>query len=211
MQSDSKQNNFCISCGKKVSHQENFCGNCGAPINKEVGKTTTAAVTQKNQNAQLKFILVVILFAVAFYLVKCGTDNASRPNDTEPAKQATISNGCAENYTSCKDNEDLINNNKMVSDAQFACKEATNKNVRYGDPDWTLYPFPKFSSGDDYPKTGVIRMFDDAVKISNGFGAMERSEVSCQYNLRKSKIELLVINGQPVIYGDTDMDASSAK
>lgn len=208
MENNSSQHNFCTSCGKEVSKQENFCSSCGAKINRTSDAEISTTTISKKKGGGNQIVLVLVFFVVVFFLVKCGTDNASRPKVEEPTKEA-VSDGCSANYTLCKDNADLMNNNKLVSGAQFACKEATNKYVRYGEPDWTMFPFSRFASGEDYPKTGIIRIADNSVKISNGFGAMEKSEVSCQYDLNKSKIELLVINGQPVIYDDAD--ASNSK
>ena len=51
-------------------------------------------------------------------------------------KQAGI---CKENFKSCKDNEELINNYRGMIDVKVACKRAVIDNVRYGSPDWEFF------------------------------------------------------------------------
>jgi hypothetical protein len=135
--------------------------------------------------------LLLIFFGVPFF---AGSHNQKNDN------QAT---GCAGNYRSCKDNADLINNydpmGKMI-DAKVACKQAIRDHVKYGSPEWgALSQFGSYRRGDDSPKTGIIMLVDENVKIQNMYGAKVNSTVACEYNFNSVKVLTIVINGEPII------------
>jgi hypothetical protein len=125
--------------------------------------------------------------------------SASSPS-ASPAKPPPAT--CATEYTACKDNGDLVNNYGKISDAQVACKVATDENVKYGNPDWPWLPFGSYVPGNTYAKAGVVRLAEKGVQIQNGFGAMVHSQVVCDYDLKAKKVVMLNINGDPILLGD---------
>jgi len=104
-----------------------------------------------------------------------------------------------EDYKDCADNAAVINNYRGIFDAKVACAVAVDDNVKYGSPDWSwLVRFGHSYGGDDFVKTGIIRIVDDEVKIQNMYGAMERSRVECEYDLNSKKVLAISINGSNI-------------
>ena len=69
--------------------------------------------------------------------------------------------------------------------ARVQCKEETNQQAKYGNPEWHGWMkelFGYYKLGDDAVKTGLIRL-DKDVELENMFGAMERVQVICTYDL----------------------------
>jgi hypothetical protein len=107
---------------------------------------------------------------------------------SEPAKSS-----CNEDWAKCTDNSDLMNHYWKMGEAQSACKRALDQSVKFGDPEWTWGAFGSFWNGDDYPKTGLVKLVDPDVKIPNGFGAKVHSKVECWYDLKKKSAVIMSV------------------
>lgn len=169
----------CKECGAQISTSAKLCPQCGY-------KPRRTSLLMWGAT-----ILLLIFFGVPFL---AGSYNNKGDN------QAT---GCAGNYKSCKDNADLINNYDQMGkifDAKVACKRAIGDHVKYGSPEWgALVGFGSYRRGDDFPKTGIIMLVDDNVKIQNMYGTKVNSTVACEYDLNYRKVLTIVINGEPII------------
>jgi hypothetical protein len=51
-----------------------------------------------------------------------------------------------------------------------------------------IFFFSSFNSGTNYSSTGIATLIESDAKFQNGFGAMVRSRVVCQYDLRTKKV-----------------------
>jgi len=105
---------------------------------------------------------------------------------------------CDDDWTKCKDNADLVNNN---SEAQIdACQDQVAEQARYGDPKWCsgwfCQKFGKFRVGGDAPKTGVLVLIDGMLQLQNGFGAYAHVTATCIYDLKKKTVIDLAIDQQ---------------
>lgn len=93
-----------------------------------------------------------------------------------------VSPSCYSQIDKCTDNADVVNNHGRMSKAKAACMSMANGMANFGKPDWPMVPFGKFSRGSDYPTRNAVVLFDDDVMFSNGFGAMERTPLRCDYD-----------------------------
>lgn len=119
---------------------------------------------------------VLVLAAVGVIIAMIVGNN---PTTTTPAPPS-----CANDYTKCADNEDMVNHYEGMATAQSACKTKVDDSVRYGEPKWGWVPFGSFRVGTDFPKTGLVKIVEPDVQIPNGFGAMEHTRVECWYNFK---------------------------
>ena len=165
------------------------------PAEVAIAYTREAKMAAWKRNFIIIFAVLVVAFALTTWL---SSGSKSVPQvTTGPLQSSSL---CADNYKACSDNAAVINNYRGIGDAQFACKTAVDDHVKYGSPDWSwLYQFGKFYGGDDFVKTGIIRIIDDTVKIQNMYGAMEHSQVECEYDLNSKKVLQISINGSTVI------------
>lgn len=99
-------------------------------------------------------------------------------------------NSCAGDWHKCSDNADLVNNYGKMTEAKIDCQIAANKLATYGTPKWgyEIGIFSKFYRGNDYPRTGIVRLIDDDVQFSNVFGGMQHYIVSCKYDLANKRV-----------------------
>lgn len=93
-----------------------------------------------------------------------------------------ISPSCYSEIGKCKDNADVVNHYGRMSKAKSACVSMANGMAKFGTPQWPAVAFGMFSKGDDFPSRNAVVLFDDDVKFSNGFGAMERTPLRCDYD-----------------------------
>jgi hypothetical protein len=92
---------------------------------------------------------------------------------------------CASDWTKCVNNGEMANGNIDWISANVACKFAANDRAKYGNPEWpSLTYFENFYPGTNYITTGIATLIEPDVKFQNGFGAMVRSSVFCEYDLR---------------------------
>lgn len=128
---------------------------------------------------------------VATFVSGCGENSKT---DNQSKNKVPLQNNCVNNYKACPDNEALINNYPHTQ-AKVSCESAVEGHVKYGTPNWSWGSFGKFYQGDDYVKTGIIRIADDGVQIQNMYGAMVNSKVECEYDLESEKVLTIMING----------------
>jgi hypothetical protein len=132
---------------------------------------------------------LVIFIGFAFLIGLSSEKNNRPPTAEEKAKTA-----CREDYMLCRDNADMINNYSKMFDATYACKQELNKSVKFGEPEWSWVPFGSFYPGNDFVKTGLVKIVDKDVKIQNAFGAKVNSVVECWYDFH-NKTALIIKAG----------------
>ena len=181
----------CHECGGDVSTEAAACPKCGAKPRPQ------------NSPSRKKFLgILALLGAVVFatYLVDVYSHTEN------------VASGCASNFKECIDNGDLVNHYKRITSAQYDCKEEVNKHVKYGEPDWQfMTEFGTYNVGDDYAKTGIALLFDSNVKIQNQYGAMEKSKVSCNFDLNSGRVLEIAINGMPTTISEKKLQDDSTE
>jgi hypothetical protein len=100
---------------------------------------------------------------------------------------------CKSDWHLCVDNSDFANNYDDRFKIKSACKRAAEDRAKYGDVEWPWLAFSSYIPGDDYPKTGIIKVAEKDAKFTNGFNAKVRSFVSCTYDLNSNKVTDIVI------------------
>jgi hypothetical protein len=109
-------------------------------------------------------------------------------------QQEAAENACRSDWSRCPNNGDVVNKYSGWFSAQYDCREAANKQARYGTPEWSSYFFSSYFPGTDYVKTGIATLVDKDAMFQNGFGAKVHSQVICKYNLRsKSVIDVSIL------------------
>jgi hypothetical protein len=103
---------------------------------------------------------------------------------------------CRHDWQKCANNIDLMHNNFGAIEAKTACHMAADALAKYGTPEWGWLTFGWFTSGDDFPKTGVLRLADKNVKFSNVFGAMVHMTAICTYSLKTKEVESVTVDPQ---------------
>lgn len=113
-------------------------------------------------------------------------------DDTE-ATNPTPEGSCKDNFHSCKDNEDLVNNYSGFRDARADCKIKADDAAEYGTPKWPgLWgggAFGSFRIGTDAPRTGIVTLMEPNAQFQNAYGAMVHSTVTCVYDLNQHAIK----------------------
>jgi len=113
-----------------------------------------------------------------FGVLSGGNSNSTAP----PAKPETA---CKADWTKCVDNSEMANNFDGYHKAEYACKRQATDLAKYGTPEWPWFAFGSFYPG---PNTGTVTLIERDAKFQNGFGAMARSRVECQYDFRANKV-----------------------
>jgi hypothetical protein len=136
--------------------------------------------------------LVVVLGAVQY-----GSSSDAADADTPAAAQieraAAPEASCTTDWRLCKDNADLMNNYRRLDWARAECYVAADHKSRYGNGKWGWLKFQTLFAGDDYVKTGVVKMVDDKVSFPNAYGAMEHTRALCHYDLNTSSVQTVSI------------------
>jgi hypothetical protein len=162
----------CRECKLQVSTTAKICPHCGV-------RNPTSNPSRRAIVALLVILAIMIFGAI---------------NQTQTPKQAEVVEAtCKNDFRKCLDNEDMVNNYSRVYEAKAACKTQLSDSVKFGEPEWSWGSFGSFFVGDDYPKTGVVRLIDDRVKIQNAFGAQQNSRVVCSYNFNEKKAVIVSI------------------
>ena len=100
---------------------------------------------------------------------------------------------CKNDWKKCVDNGMLINNYSGMSDVKSYCKVEANSRAQYGSPEWGWSNFGTYFVGNNYVKTGIIKIQDNNVKFQNGFGAMKKSRVTCEFDLKSNSVIVLYV------------------
>ena len=103
-----------------------------------------------------------------------------------PTQAAALS--CKTDWTKCADNADMANNFKGWFDVKYDCWKQAADMAKYGTPEFpSLFYFSSFRPGTDF-STGKVTVIENDAKYQNGFGAMARSRVVCDYDLNTHKV-----------------------
>ena len=170
----------CPACGKDVSEEAAACPHCGHPINSE---EAVSAKTAKGKSRHGCLTAVGVIFLIGIVAAAIGNLSPSQQQSSGPQ-----GSGCSSDWTKCIDNADLVNHYRDWTRVQVDCKDAAEKQARYGTPKWPWLAFGKFLRGDDYMKKGVAIAVEDDAQFQNGFGAMVHSMVTCTYDLRANRV-----------------------
>jgi hypothetical protein len=138
------------------------------------------------------YIVTAVAVIVGAMIFMSPKDNST---NTSSAKQ-TAANPCVSDWAKCADNSDMANHNSSWSSAQVACKDEAADRAKYGTPEWPWFAFSSFYPGTNYSTTGIATLIEPDAKFQNGFGAMARSRVICQYDLRTKKVISVAISGR---------------
>lgn len=106
---------------------------------------------------------------------------------------------CRADWRMCRDNSDLMNTYlRSHNRAGNACKTVADDLARYGTPVWPSFwsggHFGSFTVGRNYVETGIVTLYERDAQFQNGFGAMVRSRVRCDYDLRTNQVLDVVIS-----------------
>jgi hypothetical protein len=177
----------CKECNHQISNQAKTCPSCGCPVELNKGSLThwmgigfTVAIT---------LLLIYAIF------------QPSKPLTPEEKAAKSYIEACKNDYTSCNNNADLINNYSKIFDATRACQDVIEDKTKYG-VEWPVFPFGSFSSGEDYPETSAILIADKQLKVKNEFGTFGKAIAKCRYNLASSKVIMATLD-EKIIYADT--------
>ncbi|CAG9263998.1 hypothetical protein BDI4_800021 [Burkholderia diffusa] len=141
--------------------------------------------------------LLVAVFALMFALKVMRNGPSSSGGST--------ANGCAGNYRLCKDNEDMVNNFGGMSKARVACKIAVVDANKYGTPDFPFFAFGTFFVGNEYPKSGEVRLREKEVSIQNEYGTRVKTSIFCDYSFLVDKVlSVSSENNNLIVYADLD-------
>jgi len=151
-------------------------------------KNPERTLQPKRLRKTLYAILALILVSVLLRLLGGDQDSASKSAASKSAAP------CVNSYTACSDNADMVNNYRKMFDAKWACRREIDDRAKYGTPEWSWITFGQFYKGNDYPKTGLVKIIDDDVKIPNAFGAKARSTVVCWYDFVSGKAVIKSVN-----------------
>jgi hypothetical protein len=119
---------------------------------------------------------------------KWAAEEAERKKQAELAEAA-----CRNDWSKCSNNGDVVNKYKDWFSVQYDCKDAANRQARFGTPEWSSYFFSSYYPGDDYLKTGIATLVEKDALFQNGFGAKVHSQAICKYNLRSRSVISVVI------------------
>ena len=116
------------------------------------------------------------------------TDDDQQEDDSPGWFASIFAPKCREDWSVCVDNEELIDDYRGIWSAKWECKRVANNRSRFGDIKFSGIPFGAFLNGDDYPKTGTIRLFEVGAEVPNAFGGYVRRRVGCTYDLKTEKV-----------------------
>ena len=105
---------------------------------------------------------------------------------------------CTKSWSSCSDNAQLASEWPGWARVKAECKVAANElaasdRARHGVPQWPWLAFSSFLEAPDYVKTGSAIAIEPDAKFKNGPYASVRVRVVCQYDLKASRVQNIVI------------------
>jgi hypothetical protein len=147
--------------------------------------------------AGLFVVLILVLgWALSQSQISPPTSAQSQASPSTPATPASTPaiKTCRDDWTKCVDNEDMAHNYSKMDEARLACEIKLEHSVRYGTPEYWYVRFNSFFIGGDFPKTGIVKIVDDRVKIQNVFGAKVNSRVECWYDFNKKVATIVSVS-----------------
>lgn len=140
------------------------------------------------------FTAIAAIVGVAYLSFGAGSSGG----DKDAVAQNDSEANCAENWTMCRDNADLVNYSSKADEARHACIAAVNETGKYGHPKWCsgwlCEDFANYQTGTNAPDDGLITLIDNHVQMQNGAGSWTHSTAYCTYNMRTEKVINLSIN-----------------
>jgi hypothetical protein len=151
----------------------------------------------KAKSILLRSAIAVIVVMAGFEALR--TRDASEP--PKPVKATAIAKpiappppSCKTDWKLCRDNADLVNNWSGYYRVAGACKAASERLAKYGDPEWPWFvTFRTFNNGDDYPKTGKVTAIETEARYPNAFNAKVLSRVTCTYDINTAKVTDIMV------------------
>lgn len=154
-------------------------------------------MAERNPKLGFNFWLITGVVAIAG-VAYLSFRTASSGDDNEAGTQNDSEANCAENWTMCRDNADLVNYSARADDARHACIAFVNGAGKYGHPKWCTgwlcEDFPSYRRGTNAPDDGLLTLIDNHLQIQNGSGVWVHSTAYCTYNIRTQKVVGLNIN-----------------
>ena len=177
----------CRECKAKVSSEAKTCPNCG--ISKPIKRSNLVT---------LILVILVSPMLIAVFAEK-NSEKVTNKVKLTPEQQAEINykNSCSTDYTSCKNNTDIVNiNTKLNREIIAACIVASENNA-ISTIDWggfTSVNFGSFVPGDSALNENKIVLIDESAMYTNKFGAKIKAKTTCVFNLKENKVESIFVN-----------------
>jgi hypothetical protein len=190
----------CEDCGKSISDRAPSCPHCGAPsapANKPSKPpptqqpTATAINPAKKGDQYLGLKVFLAIVGTISVLIILGALTTTTTGD-----RSATTKSCFSNWIDCEDNRDMAKMYKDWTAAKVACRFEAEDRVKYGKPEWPSGYFSNFYPGTNYSTTGIATLIELDARFQNGFGAMVRSSVHCQYDLRAKKVINVTISAR---------------
>jgi hypothetical protein len=141
-------------------------------------------------------LLACIALIAGFAYLSFGL--GSSDGDREDVAQNDSEANCAENWTMCRDNADLVNYSRKAHEARRACISAVDEAGKYGPPKWCsgwlCEDFASYRIGSNAPDDGLLTLIDNHLQTQNAPGAWSRATAYCTYNIRTAKVVALSIS-----------------
>jgi hypothetical protein len=160
----------CHECGGQVSTSAKVCPHCGVD---------SPALSRALMKVALLVVVVVGAFAFLY-------------GSRSPPEEGTTP--CAADFTKCVDNSDMVHHYSKMLHAKVECQIELGHSIRFGDPEWGWTLFESFRGGAAAPKSGVIMIIDENVKIPNAFGGKVNSSVECWYDFNTGTARIVSVS-----------------
>lgn len=86
-----------------------------------------------------------------------------------------------------------MDNYRGMLEVRGSCEAKAEDDARFGAPQWPSLAFSHFVKGADAPTTGVITITEPTASFQNQFGAYQRAQVICDYDLAAKKVKTLAV------------------
>jgi TPR repeat protein len=114
-------------------------------------------------------------------------------NSTKALK--VMNDACRKDWRNCVDNEMFVDGSPWEhTNAKVACKRAVSNAATHGEPEFNWVAFGSYYKGDDYIKTGIVKLTDDEVMMFNGFGGKSKTSITCRYDINSKTVLGIVMN-----------------
>lgn len=119
-------------------------------------------------------------------------------NARQYTKYRSQKEACIKSWSSCADNAQLASDwpgwARVKAECKLAADElAASDRARHGNPEWPWLAFSSFLKAPDYVKTGSAIAIEPDAKFRNGANAQLRVRVVCNYDLKASRVENIII------------------
>lgn len=191
----------CHECGKEVSTAAASCPGCGAPV----------AIKKPNAvRGMVKTATYTLLIGVVFFVAMANQKNEARNNSPSQAYPlAEPQKTCKTDYTLCADNKGVMEEYGGSRKARRKCEKKLSDLAPFGEPEYSgSGRFGYYHVSDDAPKTGEMSFIEKNVRLSNGFGAKQKTSVECVYSFEHDAVYKIIVDGGLV---DINTEIADAK